>query len=187
VAEGRAYWLEAQHWQCEIPDAERRLIMTTNRLEQQHPGVPVMGLVRGNVNIDRMTAQHLRVGQTVGTPINGNGHAGRWGMKVVEVNIGGGRGATNTRTELGRIISAEFEGGRMLLPEHAPGLDEWIAEHKAFDHGLHDDWVETTLVAGWHLFQRGPAPPRQREPILAYGALPHDRQESTIRQRRRPA
>jgi len=41
----------------------------------------------------------------------------------------------------------------------------------------------TNVLAEWDV-GRGPAPPRQREPILAYGALPHDRQESTIPRRR---
>ena len=62
-----------------------------------------------------------------------------------------------SKTELGDIISTEFEGERALIPERAPWqLDIWLEEHKAFPYSKHDDWVETTIIALWYLFRARP-------------------------------
>lgn len=47
-------------------------------------------------------------------------------------------------------VTSVFESGRVLLPEKAPWLDEWIEEHIAFPGGAHDDQVDATSMAlGW--------------------------------------
>jgi len=40
-----------------------------------------------------------------------------------------------------------FESGKVVLPESAPWLDEWIEEHLRFPGGKHDDYVDTTSGA----------------------------------------
>lgn len=39
------------------------------------------------------------------------------------------------------------EAGRVLLPESAPWLADWIEEHIRFPGGLYDDQVDTTSMA----------------------------------------
>lgn len=40
-----------------------------------------------------------------------------------------------------------FRRGRVILPEDAPWLNEWVAEHIAYDRADHDDQVDTTSIA----------------------------------------
>ena len=44
-------------------------------------------------------------------------------------------------------ITPWFESGKVLLPESAPWLDDWIEEHVSFPTGAHDDQVDTTSLA----------------------------------------
>jgi predicted phage terminase large subunit-like protein len=44
-------------------------------------------------------------------------------------------------------VSPLCEAGKVLLPEHAPWVDEWIDEHAAFPNGRHDDRVDNTSAA----------------------------------------
>ena len=148
-ADGRAYWLEAGRVRLETPEATRHVTSAVWRLQQRYARTALKVAYRERVAIDRVAAQHLRRG----VPIRGSGNGSGQdyaGLPVVGVKLPGG----NTKEELGRIVSVDFEGGRAVLPEHAPNLDDWIEEHKVFPHGLHDDWVETTIVPLWYLFRR---------------------------------
>lgn len=51
-------------------------------------------------------------------------------------------------------ITPLFESDRVVLPQHALWLSDWISEHLSFPQGTHDDQVDTTSMAlGW-LYQR---------------------------------
>ena len=76
----------------------------------------------------------------------------RAGLPVVEVKLPD----KNTKEELGNMVAPEFESGRALIPEWASWLEPWLEEHKGFPYGLHDDWVETTIIALWYLFRARP-------------------------------
>jgi hypothetical protein len=147
-----AYLMEADRFQGEVPDAERRITATIWRLIQQNPGVPVKGLVRASVAIDRVAAQHLRRGISM-DGLAGVGPTGRVGLPIVEVKLPA-MGGRHVKEELGNLYATEFESGRALIPEWAPWLEAWLEEHKGFPAGLHDDYVETTFLAMHHLFRR---------------------------------
>ena len=44
-------------------------------------------------------------------------------------------------------ISGLFHAGKIILPERAPWLADWIEEHAAFPNAPHDDTVATTYYA----------------------------------------
>ena len=44
-------------------------------------------------------------------------------------------------------VTPYVEGGRVFIPEYAPWLAEWRAEHDRFPFGTHDDQVDTTTIA----------------------------------------
>lgn len=44
-------------------------------------------------------------------------------------------------------VTPLFEAGRVLIPEQAPWLSEWMSEHLRFPAGSHDDQVDTTAMA----------------------------------------
>jgi predicted phage terminase large subunit-like protein len=54
------------------------------------------------------------------------------------------RGSKVARAE---SVTAQFESGRVLLPERAPWIDDFISEFLAFDRGKHDDQVDATSLA----------------------------------------
>jgi phage terminase large subunit-like protein len=165
----RAYLLDFGRFRGEAPEAERRLQYSNLKIKQQYPNVGVMALHRDNVNIDKVMAQHLRAGVPAQTWREGEPEAGRIGMSVAGVRLPTTKGASSgqKREAVARMVSVEFEGGRMLIPEDGwlDGLDEWLDEHIVFPApGRHDDWVECTNLAGWHLFRSAeytrPAPVR---------------------------
>ncbi len=160
----KALLLEADRYQCEIPEAERRTTAAVYRLRQQHPNVPLRVLYRTRVAIDRVAAQHLRRGVDSMRWNDDSPQDGRAALPVVEVKLP----ARNTKEELGNLVAPEFESGRALIPEWASWLGPWLEEHKTFPYGLHDDWVETTIVALWYLFRREQREP-MREAVNVYG------------------
>ncbi len=145
----RAYLMHAERFRGEVPDAERRVTAAIWRLQQQHPNIPVKGLGRASVAIDRIALQHLRRGVAT----NGLSGEGRAGLPVIEVKLPA-MGGRNVKEQLGNIYATEFECQRALIPEWAPWLEEWLEEHKGFPAGLHDDYVETTFVVMQYLFRR---------------------------------
>lgn len=48
-------------------------------------------------------------------------------------------------------VTPLFESGHVVLPEAAPWLEPWMAEHLAFPAGAHDDQVDTTSMALYRL------------------------------------
>ena len=123
-----------------------------------HPYARVKIVYRMSVAIDRIAGQHLNRGVPVEVQ---DGDTVRYvyeSIPAVPLKMPGG----STKEEWGRIVSVEFEAGRMLIPEHAPWLEDWIEEHKQFDGSPsnHDDFVETTIIAGYDLFRGG-----QMEPL----------------------
>lgn len=131
----KAYALDADRYKGEVPEAERIIIKLYQDLRRMYSNIPIKPLVRQAVAIDRIIGQHLREA----------------GLPVVEVKM-----PSNTKKEMAKIVSANFESGRALVPSHAIWLSDWMAEHKAFDTGKHDDWVETTNIALWYLFRSRP-------------------------------
>lgn len=54
------------------------------------------------------------------------------------------KGSKEARAE---AVTPIFEAGLVNLPESAPWLDDWIAEHLSFPGGRHDDQVDNTSMA----------------------------------------
>ena len=131
----RAYAIDADRYKGEVPEAERHIVKFYKDLRRMYPSIPIKPLVRQAVAIDRIIGQHLREA----------------GLPVVDVKL-----PSNTKEEMGKLVSANFESGRAMVPGHALWLSDWIAEHKAFPAGKHDDWVETTNIALWYLFRSKP-------------------------------
>lgn len=144
----RAYLLEAGRFKGETPEAQRRIIAFTRKAAQKYR-VRTLGVVKKRVAIDRIAAQQLRVGQsTTGV----GGELGRMGIPVHEQKLP--RSVDNDA--LAEMAAVEFEGNRMLIPESAPWLDDWIDQHKNYPYGDHDDWVETTIIAHQYFFETTP-------------------------------
>ena len=159
----RAYLMEALRVKQEAPEAERTVLAFYKRIMASHPHARVKIVYRMSVAIDRIAGQHLNRGVPVEVK---DGDTVRYiyeSIPAVPIKMPGG----STKEEWGRIVSVEFEAARMLIPEHAPWLEDWIEEHKQFDGspGNHDDFVETTIIAGYDLFRGGhmePLRPRYR-------------------------
>ncbi len=88
------------------------------------------------------------------------------GQSLIQ-ELKGERGLTiiGRRAKVGKevrveIVSPQLKAGKVLLPDLAPFLDDWIEEHVAFPHGGHDDQVDTTALALMEL--RPHAGPRVR-------------------------
>ncbi len=150
----RAFLLEAGRTKAEAPVAERNIVAFYNTIKQRWPGKRVIVVYRVSVAIDRVAAQHLRAGVAVSVPGRREGdppQLTRVGVPVQAVKTPAG----NSKEELAVMTSSQFEGGRALIPKAGPRwLAEWKEEHITFP-GLHDDFVETTLVAHYKIFHQG--------------------------------
>ncbi|KKN17126.1 hypothetical protein LCGC14_0968970 [marine sediment metagenome] len=123
------YWLEAGEIKAEMPEAEKHAAMFVRKIQRQYPRLPVRLLVRSRVAIDRVAAQHLRT----------------MGIDAIEVKMPSG--GARIKLALANMIAPEFESGRAMVPENAPPcFDPWLHQHKIYDRGAHDDYVETTIV-----------------------------------------
>lgn len=129
------YLVGALRWKAESPEAERQVKAFFEMVRKRWPNVSVKLLYRTAVAIDRIAAQHLRAKNIPAV-----------GVKLPP--MGG-----DAKAALGRIVSTEFEADKMKIPVSAPWLPPWHQEHIDFDSGLNDDWVETTIVAGWYAFR----------------------------------
>jgi predicted phage terminase large subunit-like protein len=76
--------------------------------------------------------------------------------RVPVIPVPTGRSSKSARAE---AVSPLFEGGRVLLPQHAPWLEEYIDEFAAFP-GRHDDMVDATVIA---ITMAGKVASRRRE------------------------
>ena len=126
----------AMRWKEDAPDAEQKVKYFFEMVRQRWPNVPVKLLYKKRVAIDRVAAQHLRA------------------KNIPAVGI-----TLPTKVEIeamGRMLSVEFEADKMLIPAEAPWLPPWHQEHIDFPNGVHDDWVETTIIAGWYAFRAAP-------------------------------
>ena len=129
----------------------RHIATYKQRLERQYPHVNVKLLARQAVAIDNIAIQHFRAQGLIATPIRLP------------------RG--NTKEELAGIISDNFEGGKALIPARRESwLEQWQNQHLSFPGGLHDDWVETTIVGLWYLSRRRPFV-RSEAPTYLYGEI----------------
>lgn len=54
---------------------------------------------------------------------------------------------TQSKVARAEGVTALVEGGRAFIPNEAPWLDAWLAEHQMFPTGAHDDQVDTTSMA----------------------------------------
>jgi hypothetical protein len=54
---------------------------------------------------------------------------------------------TATKEARASAVTPLCEAGKVVLPEAAPWLEDWIEEHVAFPTGRHDDQVDTTSMA----------------------------------------
>ncbi len=159
----RVYLMEADRFRGEIPQAEARVLMFYNKYRQLYPNVPVTGLHRSSAGLDKIAAQHLRVGVTAegirtaeegGSAAKGVPPLFRVGMPVQEIKLPNMHGSRKGRETLAQIVSVEFSGGRALVPSSAGWLEPWMTEHKGFPAALHDDWVETTILVLHKRFSR---------------------------------
>ena len=126
----------AMRWKTEAPDAERQVKYFFEMVRRRWPSVPVKLLYKKRVAIDRVAAQHLRA------------------KNIPAIGI-----TLPTKVEfeaMARMISVEFEADKMLIPVEAPWLPPWHQEHIDCPNGVHDDWVETTIIAGWYAFRAAP-------------------------------
>lgn len=168
----RAYWLDAEHYRGETPEAMRRVTAFVWKMQQQHPGARVQTGVRSSVAIDRINAQTLRAGVPILSARNGGAfRETRAGLDVCEVKLPR-MGGSKVTEELAALVSVYFEGGRALLPASPdPALAErlraWKQEHLVCPTGQHDDFVETTVICLWYAFRRGEVV--RRAPRALYG------------------
>jgi predicted phage terminase large subunit-like protein len=94
-----------------------------------------------------------------------NSEAVRLGMNVEEWHIHAGP-LTESKDKVSRNGPAapHVQAGRVLFPQDAPWLNEFIAECCAFPMGNHDDMVDCLGAAVWH---RPPnAPPRSQNEFV---------------------
>lgn len=145
---GRGYLIEADHFRGEIPAAERYVKMFYESMKHRYSMVPIRPIVRRSVAIDRVSSQHLR----------------DKGVPVIPVKLPGG-----DTEALANMIAPDFEASRMLIPERASWLEAWLQEHLQFPGGTHDDFVETTITAGWFMFHYITSQQR-RDRIDIYGS-----------------
>jgi len=61
--------------------------------------------------------------------------------------------AAGSKVSRADAVSPLGAAGKIMLPEHAPWLAEWIEEHVAFPTGTHDDQPDTTSYALRYLSQ----------------------------------
>jgi predicted phage terminase large subunit-like protein len=64
-----------------------------------------------------------------------------------------GRGSKENRA---RAVQHYAEGLNCYVPDKAEWASDWIEEHAAFPNGLHDDWVDTTVMALMYLPTHSP-------------------------------
>lgn len=72
-----------------------------------------------------------------------------------------GRGSKENRA---RAVQHYAEGLSCYIPDEAPWVTDWIEEHAGFPNGVHDDWVDTTVMALMYLSSG-----TQRRPFVAGG------------------
>jgi predicted phage terminase large subunit-like protein len=53
----------------------------------------------------------------------------------------------NDKVARAQAVTPLIEGGKVLLPEAAPWLSEFVDEMAAFPNGVHDDVVDSTTQA----------------------------------------
>ncbi len=127
------YLIEAGRIKGEMPVAEKHIAMFVRKMENLHPRLEVRALVRKQVAIDRIIAQHLR----------------SMGVPCTEVKMPSG--GEKIKEAIARLVAGEFENERAYVPEEGGiWLDDWLREHKLFPAGENDDQVETTLVVMHH-------------------------------------
>lgn len=132
------YLAAALRWKKETPDSEKQVKFFFESVRQRWPGLPIKLLYRERVVIDKIAAQHLRAKNIPAV-----------GVKLPLMG-------PDPKEALARIISVEFEADKMLIPSQAPWLPPWHQEHIDFPNGVNDDWVETTIAAGWYAFRSAP-------------------------------
>jgi len=131
ITPGHIDLMGARRWQLETPKAEAEIFRLYWELRNRYPNVAVTPLVRKRVAIDRVLAQHLRARK----------------IPVVEVDLPSG----NTKTGLANMVVNYFESGIARVPaDKAPWFGPWHSEHLRFDSDVHDDYVETTIIALHH-------------------------------------
>ncbi len=72
------------------------------------------------------------------------------------------RGSKESRAE---AVTGIFESGRVVLPESAVWLDEWMDEHAGFPTSKHDDFVDTTSMALGYLSKKSGFGGRKLQPL----------------------
>jgi predicted phage terminase large subunit-like protein len=92
-----------------------------------------------------------------------NAEAKAIGMNVEEWNIHEGP-LTEKRDKVSRNGPAapHVQAGRVLFPNGAPWLNEFVSECCAFPMGAHDDMVDCLGMAVWHRPPNPPAPVQER-------------------------
>lgn len=66
--------------------------------------------------------------------------------------------ANLSKTARAEGVTPFVEGRRVLVPESAEWVDEWLTEHQKFPNGSHDDQVDTTSIALSRLLLAGSIP-----------------------------
>jgi predicted phage terminase large subunit-like protein len=112
--------------------------------------------IREMYNVHRATAL---VVEASGPLVRLNAEARQLGMNVVEWAIHAGP-LTEKKDKVSRNGPAapHVQAGRVLFPDEAPWLREFISECCAFPMGTHDDMVDCLGAAVWHWPPNAPPP-----------------------------
>ena len=119
------YLLNVWRERVEYPDLKRQVAQQFEDAGENYHG-PVRAVFVEDAANGRPLVQELR--RTANIPVVG--------IKP--------EGSKESRLD---AITPWFESGKVLLPDSAPWLDDWIEEHVSFPTGTHDDQVDTTSLA----------------------------------------
>lgn len=123
--------LDGRRWQVSAPVAQENIFKFWTEMMWRYPNIPITPLVREGVAIDRIMAQHLQMRRVPVVPV-----------KLPK--IGGG---SKVKAALARIVVDYFQSGIARIPRDISSrIPGWLPEHKSFDTGKHDDYVETTII-----------------------------------------
>jgi len=148
IAGEQAYLIEAGNTQAEGPQGIRKVAMFYRQMQLRFPQLPVTPVVRKQVAIDRVAAQHLR----------------ERGVPVLTVPM-----PVGSLEVYANVIASFFEGAKAYIPARGGAwLEKWLMQHLRYGATRHDDYVATSVYALWYAF-RYKATQRRREPVYIYG------------------
>lgn len=132
--DGRYYLLDLVRKRLNYPDLRREMFKLHDKWK-----CPV---VIEDTGAGRVLLQELRQGSAAEHDLPA--------IPTIPFKLPGQQGSTGrllSKEQRARMVTDLVEGGLVYLPEGAPFLDEFLAEHTDFPTGRHDDIVDTTTMA----------------------------------------